>query len=58
MPGLGRCEDINDCIDANGNNPCDVRNPSDPGGAVLVSGDCTDQGPNLYSCLYAAGSGR
>ena len=52
------CEDINDCIDANGNNPCDVRNPSDPGGAVLVSGDCTDQGPNLYSCLYAAGSGR
>ena len=35
-----------------------VRNPADPGGAVLVSGDCTDQGPNLYSCLYAAGSGR
>ena len=52
------CEDINDCIDANGYNPCDVRNPADPTGAVLVSGECEDQGPNLYSCLYAVGAGR
>lgn len=52
------CEDIDDCIDANGYNPCDVRNPADPGGAVLVSGTCEDQGPNLYSCLYQTGSGR
>ena len=49
------CFDINDCIDAQGYNPCDVRNPADPTGPVLVSGSCTDQGPNLYSCLYATG---
>ena len=52
------CTDINDCVDGDGYNPCDVRNPGDPTGPVLVSGTCEDQGPNLYSCLYAAGSGR
>lgn len=52
------CEDIDDCVDANGYNPCDVRNPADPNGAVLVSGTCEDMGPNLYSCLYETPGGR
>lgn len=51
------CEDINDCVDGNGNDPCDVRDPRNPA-LVLVSGTCEDQGVNLYSCLYATGSGR
>ena len=51
------CEDINDCVYGNGNDPCDVRDPRNPA-LVLVSGTCEDQGVNLYSCLYATGSGR